>query len=123
MDRLSNRPITDVSRIPGDTVDKLFAFDFENIAPGHGDLMDRGKEVLAALRAHRLAREAKVLRSIPKLSEATLDTLTPLVYDDVPADRHAWARLTLEAHLIKLVRDGRVREQRGNWLLCPPAEA
>jgi glyoxylase-like metal-dependent hydrolase (beta-lactamase superfamily II) len=105
------------------SLDKLFAFDFENIAPGHGDLMDRGKEVLEALRAHRLAREAKVLRSIPKLSEATLDTLTPLVYDDVPADRHAWARLTLEAHLIKLVRDGRVREQRGSWLLCPPAEA
>jgi uncharacterized damage-inducible protein DinB len=26
VDRLSNRPITDVSRIPGDTVDKLFAF-------------------------------------------------------------------------------------------------
>ena len=31
-----------------------------------------------------------------------------MVYDDVPADRHQWARLTLEAHLIKLVRDGRV---------------
>lgn len=105
------------------SLNKLLAFDFENIAPGHGDLMDRGKEVIEALRAHRLAREAKVLRSIPALREATLDTLTPLVYDDVPADRHPWARLTLEAHLIKLVRDGRVREQRGSWLLCSPAEA
>jgi len=105
------------------SLDRLLAFDFENIAPGHGDLMDRGKEVIEALRAHRLAREAKVLRSIPELREATLDTLTPRVYDDVPADRHPWARLTLEAHLIKLVRDGRVREQHGSWLLCPPAEA
>jgi hypothetical protein len=33
----------------------------------------------------------------------------------VPADRHGWARLTLEAHLIKLKREGRVTEQDGNW--------
>jgi glyoxylase-like metal-dependent hydrolase (beta-lactamase superfamily II) len=97
------------------SLDKLLTFDFEYIAPGHGDLMDRGKGVVQALRAHRLAREAKVLRSIPKLSEATLDTLTPMVYDDVPPDRHTWARLTLEAHLIKLVREGRVQERRGRF--------
>ncbi len=105
------------------SLDKLLAFDFEYIAPGHGDLMDRGKGVVQALRAHRLAREAKVLRSIPKLNEATLDSLTPLVYDDVPPDRHAWARLTLEAHLIKLVHEGRVLERRGRWSLCSPSEA
>jgi Beta-lactamase associated winged helix domain len=50
---------------------------------------------------------------------ATLDTLTPCVYDDVPADRHGWARLTLEAHLIKLRRDGRVSEQHGSWRAIP----
>lgn len=77
--------------------------------------MERGKEVLDALRAHRLAREAKVLRSLRAVNSASIDALTPLVYDDVPADRHSWARLTLEAHLIKLVRDGRVRERDGIW--------
>jgi len=35
--------------------------------PRHGDLMDEGKQVLQALRAHRLAREDKVLRSLAKL--------------------------------------------------------
>src|SRR5229473_7554345 len=29
-----------------DSIDKLFAYDFEKIAPGHGDLMDQGKQVL-----------------------------------------------------------------------------
>jgi len=105
------------------SIDKLFAYDFERIAPGHGDLMDRGKDVLRALRAHRLAREAKVLSSMARLTEATLDTLTPVVYDDVPADRHQWARLTLEAHLIKLLREGRVRELNGIWRLRPPDQA
>ncbi|MDB6097848.1 MAG: hypothetical protein QOK23_542 [Gammaproteobacteria bacterium] len=97
------------------SIDKLFAYDFEKIAPGHGDLMDRGKEALQALRAHRLAREDKVLRSLASLGQADLNTLTPVVYDDVSADRHQWARLTLEAHLIKLLREVRVSELDGVW--------
>ena len=35
----------------------------------------------------------------------------------MPADRHPWARLTLEAHLIKLAREGRVGERNGIWRL------
>jgi glyoxylase-like metal-dependent hydrolase (beta-lactamase superfamily II) len=99
------------------SIDKLFSYDFERIAPGHGDVMTQGKQVLSALRAHRLAREEKVLRNLGKLNEATLESLTAAVYDDVPVDRHQWARLTLEAHLIKLVRDGRVRQLDGIWRL------
>jgi glyoxylase-like metal-dependent hydrolase (beta-lactamase superfamily II) len=95
------------------SIDKLFAYDFEKIAPGHG------KKVLEALRAHRLAREDKVLRYLAKLREASLDALIPVVYDDVPADRHQWARLTLQAHLIKLARQGRVSELNGIWRLRP----
>lgn len=97
------------------SIGKLEALDFERIAPGHGDVIGRGKQVLEALRAHRLAREAKVLRSLQSLTAATLDELTPVVYDDVPADRHRWARLTLEAHLIKLARDSRVSLSDGLW--------
>ena len=103
------------------SIDKLFAYDFQKIAPGHGDLMDQGKQVLQALRAHRLAREAKVLRCLAELREANLDALTPVVYDDVPADRHQWARLTLEAHLIKLAREAVVSERNGIWQLRPSA--
>jgi glyoxylase-like metal-dependent hydrolase (beta-lactamase superfamily II) len=101
------------------SIDKLFAYDFEKIAPGHGDLMVEGKKVLEALRAHRLAREDKVLRNLGKLQEASLDALIPAVYDDVPADRHPWARLTLQAHLIKLAHEGRVSELNGIWRLRP----
>jgi glyoxylase-like metal-dependent hydrolase (beta-lactamase superfamily II) len=102
------------------SIDKLEALDFERIAPGHGDVIERGKPVLKALRAHRLAREAKVLRSLQRVTAATLDELTPVVYDDVPADRHRWARLTLEAHLIKLARDSRVSVFDGLWRCRTP---
>ena len=35
------------------------------------------------------------------------------VYDDVPVERHEWAKLTLRAHLIKLEREGRISERSG----------
>jgi glyoxylase-like metal-dependent hydrolase (beta-lactamase superfamily II) len=97
------------------SIDKLLPLEFDRIAPGHGDVLERPKRVLAALRAHRIAREDKVLRRLAGVSQATLAALTPLVYDDVPADRHPWARLTLEAHLIKLEREGRVAQHDGHW--------
>ena len=102
------------------SLEKLKSHDFERIAPGHGGVMERGKEVLAALRDHRLAREDKVLRTLSRLGEATLDELTPVVYDDVAEERHRWARLTLEAHLIKLARESRAGERNGVWRLSRP---
>ena len=101
-----------------DSLKKLEDRDFERIAPGHGTILPRGKRVLAQLRAHRLGREEKVLAKLSDLGPATLDRLTPAVYDDVPSERHSWAKLTLEAHLIKLLRDGRVAEDKGSWRLA-----
>jgi glyoxylase-like metal-dependent hydrolase (beta-lactamase superfamily II) len=98
-----------------ESLDRLEGYDFERIAPGHGGVMEHGKRVIEALRRHRLAREDKVLRALRARAAATLDELTPAVYDDVPTERHAWAKLTLEAHLIKLVRDGRVDCAHGVW--------
>jgi len=97
------------------SVDKLESYDFERIAPGHGGVIQDGKKALAALRAHRMRREQKVLRALRAMGTATLDGLTPAVYDDVAVDRHKWARLTLEAHLIKLARDRLVTEDGGVW--------
>jgi glyoxylase-like metal-dependent hydrolase (beta-lactamase superfamily II) len=100
-----------------DSLDKLEAYDFEQIAPGHGAIMGRGKWVLSMLRAHRMARERKVLERLTE--PTTLDALTPAVYDDVPVERHHWARLTLEAHLIKLKGEGKAVETDGLWRRIP----
>jgi len=98
------------------SLQKLAAHEFERIAPGHGGVMQRGKRVISLLRAHRVAREDKVVGKLMH-GAATLDQLTLAVYDDVPQERHAWAKLTLEAHLIKLARDGRAVEHAGSWRL------
>jgi glyoxylase-like metal-dependent hydrolase (beta-lactamase superfamily II) len=94
---------------------KLAHYDFERIAPGHGGVMGRGKRIVALLHAHRLARENKVLSVLTELGLADLDRLTPAVYDDVAPDRYPWAKLTLEAHLLKLEREAKVRVVGGQW--------
>jgi glyoxylase-like metal-dependent hydrolase (beta-lactamase superfamily II) len=94
---------------------KLEDHDFERIGPGHGGVLNHGKRMLALLRAHRLARENKVLTCLDKAGPLPLAALTPLVYDDVPAERHEYARFTLEAHLLKLAREGRAALADGRW--------
>jgi len=94
---------------------KLEDLDFERIGPGHGGVLNKGKRLLALLRAHRLARENKVLACLDKSGPCPLAALTPLVYDDVPAERHEYARFTLEAHLLKLAREGRAALVDGRW--------
>jgi glyoxylase-like metal-dependent hydrolase (beta-lactamase superfamily II) len=99
------------------SIEKLSDLPFDRIAPGHGGLIDDAKRALAMLRKHRLMREAKVVSALREAGQADIDALTPRVYDDVPADRHFWARLTLEAHLIKLLRERRVEQRGGAWAL------
>ena len=97
------------------SLEKLEAYAFDRIAPGHGWILSQGKAMLGVLRAHRLARESKVLRRLEQAGAANLASLTTLVYDDVPVERHPWAQLTLEAHLIKLAREARVSVRDGVW--------
>jgi len=97
------------------SLDKLMDRDIERIAPGHGGVLVRARRVLELLKQHRLARESKVLRGLGAGAPVTLAGLTASVYDDVPVERHVWAQLTLQAHLIKLVREGRAREADGRW--------
>ncbi len=100
------------------SIDKLFAYDFEKIAPGHGDLMDQGKKVLEALRAHRLAREDKVLRNLGQLRDAEPRCPDAGGLRRCACGPSSWARLTLQAHLIKLVREGRVSELQRDLAAC-----
>ena len=65
-------------------------------------------------------RPVELIDAKRRIGAATLDELNAVVYDDVAAERHRWARLTLEAHLIKLAREGLAGEQDGHWRLSRP---
>lgn len=89
--------------------------DIAYLAPGHGFLMDQPREAIERLLRHRLAREDKVFAALSRLGAATIEELLPIVYDDVPAGKHAVASRSLLAHLIKLKADGRATELNTQW--------
>jgi glyoxylase-like metal-dependent hydrolase (beta-lactamase superfamily II)/8-oxo-dGTP pyrophosphatase MutT (NUDIX family) len=91
------------------SLERLLSEDIAVIAPGHGYLVGAPHHELRRLMAHRLGREAKVVRTLEKLGAATAEELLPLVYDDVPARIHRVAARSLAAHLDKLTADGTVR--------------
>jgi len=79
------------------------------IAPGHGALIEDPGHAVDTLVAHRLRREALVVRALRAAGRATVDDLLPVVYADVGHDRHHVARRSLWAHLRKLGTEGRAR--------------
>jgi glyoxylase-like metal-dependent hydrolase (beta-lactamase superfamily II) len=100
----------------------LLEVDIDWLAPGHGFLVARPHEVIRALIAHRLRREAKVvdaLAACDAAQAATLDALLPVVYGDVPPGLHPVARRSLLAHLLKLEADGAVRADGEGWRRSP----
>jgi glyoxylase-like metal-dependent hydrolase (beta-lactamase superfamily II)/8-oxo-dGTP pyrophosphatase MutT (NUDIX family) len=92
------------------SLESLLAREIAIIAPGHGYLVGAPHREIRRLIEHRLRREARVLEAVERHPGATLDELVPVVYDDVPAERHRIAARSLLAHLAKLAAEGRVTE-------------
>jgi glyoxylase-like metal-dependent hydrolase (beta-lactamase superfamily II) len=99
-----------------DSLRRLRELPLRAIAPGHGHVLQDPIAVIDGVIAHRERREAKVLSVLGSLVRATLDELLPRVYDDVRRELHPLARLSLEAHLIKLEREGRCGREGADWL-------
>lgn len=105
-------------------LDRLQRLPLAWLAPGHGFLMARPRQALAALVQHRLGRERKVLQALQGLAEpASAQALVPTVYGDVPASRHGIAERSLLAHLHKLASEGRaVVDDADRWHPAPPGD-
>jgi glyoxylase-like metal-dependent hydrolase (beta-lactamase superfamily II) len=86
-----------------------------HFAPGHGFLIGTPDDWVELLVRHRELRERKSLLAVRELGTATLEALTPIVYDDVPEFKHPWAARSLLAHLEKLRDDGAIVEKDGEW--------
>ena len=99
------------------SLERLLAYEFKYVAPGHGTVIVEPKREIERLIAHRLGRESKVIDKLGTSGSSTISKLTPLVYDDVDPSLHEWASLSLHAHLIKLQEEKFVLERNGHWQL------
>ena len=74
---------------------------------GHGPVVREAHGLVQALLAHREARETEVMEAVAGGADS-IDSLLARLYPGID-DRLAWAaRRTIEAHLIKLEREGRL---------------
>jgi glyoxylase-like metal-dependent hydrolase (beta-lactamase superfamily II)/8-oxo-dGTP pyrophosphatase MutT (NUDIX family) len=97
---------------------RLEALGARALLPAHGPVLASPAAKLAEYRRHRLWREQRVVDALAAArGPTTAGELVTGVYADVPAAVHGLAQRSLLAHLVKLVRDGRVAEDGGRFRL------
>jgi glyoxylase-like metal-dependent hydrolase (beta-lactamase superfamily II) len=78
------------------------------IHPGHGRTIEDGVAVIERYIAHRLEREAQVAEAVRRRGAPTAPIdVVPEIYAAYPEALHGAAARSVQAHLDKLVRDGR----------------
>jgi hydroxyacylglutathione hydrolase len=88
---------------------RLQGLDVRRIYPAHGPVIEDGPGRIAEYIEHRLLRERQILESLGD-GPTTIPDLVSRIYADVPTALHRPAAMSVEAHLGKLLREGRVRE-------------
>ena len=116
-DHVMSWSTTVVSPPDGDMADymaslgKLAARDAHLYLPGHGPPLPNPAPFVAALAAHRLEREGKVLDALRAARRATARELVPAVYGPVlDAKLVPAATRSLLAHLLKLAAEGQAAQ-------------
>ncbi len=89
-----------------DSLSLILDYPVQQLAPGHGEMIDTPEQEITGLIQHRLGREKKVIKQLALHQGLSISALTPFVYDDVDAALHSVASLSLHAHLLKLEQEG-----------------
>ncbi len=95
-----------------DSLRLLLSYHVELICPGHGPVVWDGREKILEYITHRLQREEAILQGLTA-GLRTIEELVAYVYTDTPSALHGMAWFSVQAHLIKLEREGRVRQRQG----------
>jgi glyoxylase-like metal-dependent hydrolase (beta-lactamase superfamily II) len=92
-------------------LDRLRRLEARVALPAHGAPIENPVALFEKYIEHRGMRESKILQALAAASPDgdTLDELVSRAYDDTPRSIWVIARLSLAAHLVKLVREGRAR--------------
>ena len=89
-----------------DSLDRLDAACAEHgvdfILPAHGYVLGDARGAIAKLKAHRLAREAKVLAAMQALPQGSMEDWVQRAYDDVPPRMWPVAQRSLLAHVERI---------------------
>ena len=98
------------------SLEKLLDLKIGLLLPGHGPHMDDPYGKIREYIDHRLMREQQVLRCLKEGCYA-IDSMVEVIYTDLPAVLISMAGRSVEAHLIKLMREGKVLRQGQQYFL------
>jgi glyoxylase-like metal-dependent hydrolase (beta-lactamase superfamily II)/8-oxo-dGTP pyrophosphatase MutT (NUDIX family) len=90
------------------SLERIRALKATALLPGHGPPSRGVDHLFVALLEHRRARESRVMRALER-GPMAFEALREEVYKDTPGASPEWSARTLEAHLEKLVEEGKVQ--------------
>src|SRR5688572_20156145 len=88
---------------------RLQGLDIRRIYSAHGPVIEDGAGKIQEYIDHRMARERQILQALGD-GLRTIPDMVARIYADVDVKLHKVAAGSVESHLKKLARDGRVRE-------------
>jgi glyoxylase-like metal-dependent hydrolase (beta-lactamase superfamily II) len=101
---------------------KMSALEPAGLLPAHGALIEQPQALLSFYIEHRLMRERKVLDALEARGKASRPRhLVANAYADTPKALWPLALRSIEAHLIKLEREGRVSKEGDRWAPLKPS--
>ncbi|MBI4591349.1 MAG: beta-lactamase-like protein 2 [Candidatus Rokubacteria bacterium] len=89
---------------------KLQGLAVKRIYPAHGPVIEDGPAKIQEYLDHRLMRERQILEALGE-GLRTIPEMVGRIYVDVSPALHPAAGLSVHSHLVKLQREGRVREE------------
>lgn len=99
-----------------ESLKKMSALEPTALLPAHGDVIRSPEALINFYIEHRLMREKKVLDALEARGQPSRPRhLVGEAYSDTP--KHLWplALRSIEAHLIKLEREGRIVKEGDSW--------
>jgi glyoxylase-like metal-dependent hydrolase (beta-lactamase superfamily II) len=89
---------------------RLQSLHITEIVPAHGFILTNPQQKLAEYIAHRMEREKQLLSLLEQYPQGIdIPTLVQHIYANIDMQLHTLAAQSVEAHLLKLERDARVR--------------
>lgn len=98
------------------SLERLLQFSISLILPGHGPLVGKPEAKIQEYLQHRRMREVQVIDALRK-GRSTIGDITQMIYVDVSKPLQRVAEFSVQAHLEKLMREGKVGKDNSRYLL------
>jgi glyoxylase-like metal-dependent hydrolase (beta-lactamase superfamily II) len=96
------------------SLERVIALQPVQLLPAHGPVVEDPVSLLRQYLAHRREREEQVVAAL-RAGDTAPEAIVVRIYDNLPGPLVEAARESVMAHLVKLQREGRARQEGDGW--------